>query len=77
MNSIDSVSSCFLEIEREGRKYFACHYVEGNRILPYPKPLKPSVDVLAIHVLRISISFNLSRENHYSSVPPFQYSMLE
>jgi hypothetical protein len=51
MNSIDAVSSYFLEFKREGRKYFECHYVEGNRILPYPKPLEPSVDVLAIHCL--------------------------
>ena len=54
MSSIDAVSSYFLELEREGREYFACHDVEGNRILPYPKLLKPPVDVLAIHALLIS-----------------------
>ena len=52
MNSIDAVSSYFLGLKREGGKYFT--YVGENRILPYPKPLKPSVDVLAIHALLIS-----------------------
>jgi hypothetical protein len=54
MSSIDAVGSYFLELEREGRKYFASHYVKGNRILPYPKLLKTSVDVPAIHALLIS-----------------------
>jgi hypothetical protein len=54
MGSIDAVSSYLFELEREGGKYFGCHYVEGNRILPYPKLLKSSVNVLAFHALLIS-----------------------
>jgi len=54
MCSIDAVGNYFLELEREDRKYFASHYVEGNGILPYPKFLKTSVNVPAIRALLIS-----------------------
>jgi hypothetical protein len=54
MDSIDAVRSYLFEFEGEGGKYFGCHYVEGNRILPYPKLLKSSVNVLAFHALHIS-----------------------
>jgi hypothetical protein len=54
MDSIDAVRSYLFKFEGKGGKYFGCHYVEGNRILPYPKLLKSSVNVLAFHALHIS-----------------------
>jgi len=54
MGCINAISSHFFKLEWKAGKYFTGQDVKGNRVLPYSKPFKASIDIFTIHDLLIS-----------------------
>jgi len=77
VRSIDAISSYFLEFEWKVGKYFTGQDVKGNRILPTPELLKPSIDVFSLHdffISQIVTFFNKMKDK--PNIPLFQHSII-
>ena len=77
MGGIDGVSGDLLEFKWKVGKYFTGQDVKGNRVLPHPEFLKPSIDVFSIHDVLISqivLLFNNMEDK--PNIPLFQHSII-
>jgi len=75
MGCVNAISSYFLEFEWKVGKYFTGQDVKGNRILPNPELLKPSIDVFSLHDLFISQIVTFFNEVEAEpNIPTFHYS---
>jgi hypothetical protein len=77
VGGIDAISSYFLEFEWKVGKHLTGQDVKGNRVLPNPELLKPSVDVFSIHDVLISqivLFFNGMQDK--PNIPVFQHSII-